>query len=599
MTRRPVLSTLLAMSALLAMKWPQSIEIAGGLCGAQCAFGASLKASNPKPADGAQNVILPLLQWTAGETAVFHDVYFGTNPTPGAAEYRGRQAFTVYWLVAGLTPETTYYWRIDEVEANGTKYTGDVWSFSTMSATANNPNPADGATCVDTQADLSWSPSFNAASHDVYFGTNKTNVAHGTGGTFRGNQKAAKYNPGSLAKGTTYYWRIDEVEADGFTKHEGSVWNFTTIPPEVVKLEVTGPNEVSEESAAQYAAIAYYEDDSIKDVTTLTIWTIEPNTCGSINESGLLTPAALETPVEATISAQYNECQAAAKGQKLVFCLPYPRPALTYYVDVVSGDNNNHGLTPESAFATIQKAIDTAQNGDTVLVFTGVYTEGIRFLGKAITVGSAADAAVLQNPANFAVAFYYGEGPGSALKNFVIRNSPTGIFCTASSPTIRNVTVVNNQYGIEAYAGSEPNLSNCIFWHNSNADLLGCQACYSCIERGGEGPGNLSLDPMFADPNNGDFHLKSERGRYWPTHDVWVLDKFTSPCIDAGDPNTDHSAEPKPNGSRINMGAYGGTAYASMSERPFEGDVNGDGIIDITDLIALIENWLQSVGWVE
>jgi membrane-bound lytic murein transglycosylase B len=36
-----------------------------------------------------------------------------------------------------------------------------------------------------------------------------------------------------------------------------------------------------------------------------------------------------------------------------------------------------------------------------------------------------------------------------------------------------------------------------------------------------------------------------------------------------------------------------------MRERPFDGDINGDGIIDITDLIALIENWLQSVGWVE
>ena len=312
-----------------------------------------------------------------------------------------------------------------------------------------------------------------------------------------------------------------------------------------------------------------------------------------------MTPAALETPIEATINAEYAECQTGISGQKLIFCLPYPRPALTYYVDVVSGDNNNHGLTPESAFATIQKAIDTAQNGDTVLVCPGVYTEGIRFLGKAITVCSAADAATLQNPHNFAVAFYYGEGPDSVLKNFVIRNSPTGIFCTASSPTIRNVTVVNNKYGIEAYAGSEPNLSNCLFWHNSNADLLGCQAHYSCIERGGEGPGNISLDPMFADPNNGDFHLKSERGRYWPQHDVWVLDKVTSPCIDAGDPAADYSGEPKPNGGRINMGAYGGTAYASMRERPFDGDINGDGIIDITDLIALIENWLQSVGWVE
>jgi hypothetical protein len=604
MTRRPILSTLLAISALLALKWPQSIEIAGGLCGAQRAFGASLKASNPKPADGAQNLTSPLLQWTAGDTAKWHDVYFGTNPTPGAAEFRGRQAFNLYWHAPGFTPAATYYWRIDEVEANGTTiHKGDVWSFTTTpgaaNRTASNPNPGDGATCVDTQTDLSWSPGLDAVSHDVYLGTDKTNVANGTGETFRGNQKATNYGPGSLNKGTTYYWRIDEVEADGTTKHKGSVWSFTTIPPEVVKLEVTGPNEAPEESGAQYAALAYYEDDSIKDVTTLTIWSIEPNTSGSINESGFLTLTPLDTPVEATINAEYTECQATVKGRKLVFCLPYPRPPLKYYVDVVNGDDNNHGLTREAAFATIQKAINTAHDKDTVLVYPGVYTEGIRFLGKAITVCSAADAAILQNPDNFAVSFYYGEGPGSVLKNLVIRNSPTGIFCTASSPTIRNVTVVNNKYGIEAHAGSEPNVSSSIFWYNSNADLLGCLARYSCIERGGEGPGNLSLDPMFADPEKADYHLKSERGRYWPEHDVWVLDKVTSPCIDAGDPTADYSGEPKPNGDRINMGAYGGTPYASMSERPFEGDVNGDGIIDIADLITLIEKWLQSVGWVE
>jgi len=73
----------------------------------------------------------------------------------------------------------------------------------------------------------------------------------------------------------------------------------------------------------------------------------------------------------------------------------------------------------------------------------------------------------------------------------------------------------------------------------------------------------------------------------------------TSPCIDAGDPNADYSAEPAPNCNRINMGAYGGTAYASMSEWPTEGDVNRDGKIDIEDIIMLVENWLRSVGWFE
>ena len=112
--------------------------------------------------------------------------------------------------------------------------------------------------------------------------------------------------------------------------------------------------------------------------------------------------------------------------------------------------------------------------------------------------------------------------------------------------------------------------------------------------------GSISGDPLFVDPNNGDYHLKSQRGRYWPEHDVWVLDKVTSPCIDAGVPSIVPSLEPMPNGGFINMGAYGGTAYASMSEMPFpEPDYNKDGIIDEADLAELIEQWLEASGWIE
>ena len=41
-----------------------------------------IQASNPIPADGAVGVTLPIFQWTAGPSAVWHDVYFGTDPNP-------------------------------------------------------------------------------------------------------------------------------------------------------------------------------------------------------------------------------------------------------------------------------------------------------------------------------------------------------------------------------------------------------------------------------------------------------------------------------------------------------------------------------------
>ncbi len=109
----------------------------------------------------------------------------------------------------------------------------------------------------------------------------------------------------------------------------------------------------------------------------------------------------------------------------------------------------------------------------------------------------------------------------------------------------------------------------------------------------------IETGPLFADPNNNDYHLKSKRGRYWPQYDLWALDSVTSPCVDAGDPNSDYSSEAMPNGARINMGAYGGTAYGSMSEWPLDGDLNFDKKIDSNDLSILTQEWLQKLDWAQ
>src|SRR5690606_16085976 len=59
------------------------------------------------------------------------------------------------------------------------------------------------------------------------------------------------------------------------------------------------------------------------------------------------------------------------------------------------------------------------------------------------------------------------------------------------------------------------------------------------------------------------YHLQSASGRW--NGETWVRDLVTSPCIDAGHPDSDYSKEPEDNGNRINIGRYGNTAYASLS----------------------------------
>ena len=76
---------------------------------------------------------------------------------------------------------------------------------------------------------------------------------------------------------------------------------------------------------------------------------------------------------------------------------------------------------------------------------------------------------------------------------------------------------------------------------------------------------SVVASPLFVDSTNGNFHLQSRAG-YW-SNGTWAISANTSWAIDAGDPDsTAHTNEPAPNGGRLNLGAYGGTAEASKSD---------------------------------
>ena len=195
-------------------------------------------ARRPNPQDGALHEDTWItLSWTAGDFAVSHDVYLSDNfndVNEGTGDaFRGNQGdafyvagFPGFAYPDGLIPGTTYYWRIDEVNAppDETVFKGPVWSFSIPPKKAYNPVPADGSKFVDgTDLTLSWTPGFGAKLHTVYFGDDYDTVANAASGP---PTALTTYKPGPLETEKTYYWRIDEFDA--ITTHKGDVWTFTT-----------------------------------------------------------------------------------------------------------------------------------------------------------------------------------------------------------------------------------------------------------------------------------------------------------------------------------------------------------------------------------
>jgi hypothetical protein len=140
-----------------------------------------------------------------------------------------------------------------------------------------------------------------------------------------------------------------------------------------------------------------------------------------------------------------------------------------------------------------------------------------------------------------------------------------------------NCTVANNistSNGAALYVeASITQIQNCIFWNNGNdfetvpdnGHNANLSVNYTLTQQGFTGTGNISSNPLFADAPNSDFHLQSTGGRFNPSTGQFVNDGADSPAIDAGNPSSDFSNEPAPNGGRVNLGCYGNTAEASKS----------------------------------
>ena len=214
---------------------------------------------------------------------------------------------------------------------------------------------------------------------------------------------------------------------------------------------------------------------------------------------------------------------------------------------------------------------------------------------------------------------------GGAIETYTAGPVLANCTLTANSASISGNALFCDSY--EQMHPSSVSITNSILWDSTNEiwnnDNSTIVITYSNILGGWPGLGNINAEPCFVltgywDSNNtpdepnddfwvdGDYHLKSRGWRWDAKNNLWTHDDATSRCIDAGNPGSPLGKEPlsvpgDPNNQwgrnlRIDMGAYGGTAQASIPPHGWAilADLTNDGIADFSDLENWTEDWLNN-----
>ncbi|MHC4642087.1 MAG: hypothetical protein ACYS32_10615, partial [Planctomycetota bacterium] len=253
------------------------------------------------PADGAVIDGSPLgddiyttLDFIPGATAVKHTGYFSDNYDDVANRIEdanlGNPPYSAYRYYVGLyvvppateslVRGTTYYWTVDETDAEGKIYPGDIWEFTIRDFKATLPTPPNEATFVETDVLLSWQPGYGpianfSSQHYVFMDTswedvNNAHLTYPYPPEFLAITSEPNILVTGLAHGVKYYWRVDEFlvlppPGGGYQYiYKGDVWCFTTkLPPICVDVDAVGANDGSSwENAYNFLQDALIEADS-------------------------------------------------------------------------------------------------------------------------------------------------------------------------------------------------------------------------------------------------------------------------------------------------------------------------------------------------
>ncbi len=119
----------------------------------------------------------------------------------------------------------------------------------------------------------------------------------------------------------------------------------------------------------------------------------------------------------------------------------------------------------EKEFTTIQKAVDAAKTGDTVLIMPGVYEENVSVSKSIIIAGASRDSVILLTPEGNTAGIYVRSVDGITIRDLTIKTPATAVQFSRSSGEITGVTIKGGRFGV-SYSGAAGNvlkIDDCLF----------------------------------------------------------------------------------------------------------------------------------------